>query len=254
MLIDTHSHIYSEDFSNDIEEVIQRAFENDVRKIVLPNIDSSSLKKMLDLTDKYPQICFPLIGLHPTSVNEDYEDELELIEFWITKRKFFGIGEVGIDLYWDKTFVAEQTDAFRRQIRMAKKHQLPVVVHVRESFDEVFTVLNEEKDEHLKGVFHSFTGTVEQAGLVTGIGFKLGINGIVTFKNSGLDQLLRKVDPAHILLETDSPYLTPVPFRGKRNESSYLVYVAQKVAEIYQMPVAEITRITAETAEQLFKI
>ncbi len=254
MLIDTHSHIYSEDFSNDIEEVIQRAFENDVRKIVLPNIDSSSLKKMLDLTDKYPQICFPLIGLHPTSVNEDYEDELELIEFWITKRKFFGIGEVGIDLYWDKTFVAEQTDAFRRQIRMAKKHQLPVVVHVRESFDEVFTVLNEEKDEHLKGVFHSFTGTVEQAGLVTGIGFKLGINGIVTFKNGGLDQLLRKIDPAHILLETDSPYLTPVPFRGKRNESSYLVYVAQKVAEIYQMPVAEITRITAETAEQLFKI
>lgn len=254
MLIDTHSHIYSEDFSNDIEEVIQRAFENDVRKIVLPNIDSSSLKKMLDLTDKYPQICFPLIGLHPTSVNEDYEDELELIEFWITKRKFFGIGEVGIDLYWDKTFVAEQTDAFRRQIRMAKKYQLPVVVHVRESFDEVFTVLNEEKDAHLKGVFHSFTGTVEQAELVTGIGFKLGINGIVTFKNSGLDQLLRKIDPAHILLETDSPYLTPVPFRGKRNESSYLVYVAQKVAEIYQMPVADITRITAETAEQLFKI
>jgi TatD DNase family protein len=254
MLVDTHSHIYSEDFSNDLEEVIQRAFENDVRKIVLPNIDSSSLKKMLDLNDKYPQICFPLIGLHPTSVNEDYEDELELIEFWITKLKFFGIGEVGIDLYWDKTFVAEQTDAFRRQIRMAKKHQLPVVVHVRESFNEVFTVLNEEKDEHLKGVFHSFTGTVEQAELVTGIGFKLGINGIVTFKNSGLDQLLRKIDPAHILLETDSPYLTPVPFRGKRNESSYLVYVAQKVAEIYQMPVAEITRITAETAEQLFKI
>ncbi|MGD9558156.1 MAG: TatD family hydrolase, partial [Mangrovibacterium sp.] len=144
--------------------------------------------------------------------------------------------------------------AFRRQIRMAKKHQLPVVVHVRESFDEDFTVLNEEKDEHLKGVFHSFTGTVEQAELAIGIGFKLGINGIVTFKNSGLDQLLRKVDPAHILLETDSPYLTPVPFRGKRNESSYLVYVAQKVAEIYQMPVAEITRITAETAEQLFKI
>ncbi|MGD9557522.1 MAG: TatD family hydrolase, partial [Mangrovibacterium sp.] len=191
MLVDTHSHIYSEDFSNDIEEVIQRAFENDVRKIVLPNIDSSSLKKMLDLTDRYPQICFPLIGLHPTSVNEDYEDELELIEFWITKRKFFGIGEVGIDLYWDKTFVAEQTDAFRRQIRMAKKHQLPVVVHVRESFDEVFTVLNEEKDEHLKGVFRSFTGTVEQAELAIGIGFKLGINGIVTFKNSGLDQLLR---------------------------------------------------------------
>lgn len=254
MLIDTHSHIYSEDFSNDLEEVIQRAFENDVRKIVLPNIDSSSVKKMLDLADRYPQICYPLIGLHPTSVNEDYEEELELIEFWIGKRKFYGIGEVGIDLYWDKTFIAEQTDAFRRQIILAKKYELPVVVHVRESFDEVYAVLQDEKDERLKGVFHSFTGTPEQAELITDLGFKLGINGIITFKNNGLDQLISKIDPGHILLETDSPYLTPVPFRGKRNESSYLVYVAQKVAEIYQLPVAEITRITANNAEKLFKI
>lgn len=254
MLIDTHSHIYSEDFSNDLEEVIQRAFENDVRKIVLPNIDSSSVKKMLDLADKYPQICYPLIGLHPTSVNEDYEEELELIEFWIGKRKFYGIGEVGIDLYWDKTFITEQTDAFRRQVVLAKKYELPVVVHVRESFDEVYAVLSDEKDDRLKGVFHSFTGTPEQARLITDLGFKLGINGIITFKNNGLDQLISKIDPAHILLETDSPYLTPVPFRGKRNESSYLVYVAQKVAEIYQLPVAEITSITAKNAEKLFKI
>ncbi len=254
MLVDTHSHIYSEDFSNDLEEVIQRAFENDVRKIVLPNIDSSSVKKMLDLADKYPQICYPLIGLHPTSVNEDYEEELELIEFWIGKRKFYGIGEVGIDLYWDKTFIAEQTNAFRRQIVLAKKYELPVVVHVRESFDEVYAVLQNEKDDRLTGVFHSFTGTAEQARLITGLGFKLGINGIITFKNNGLDQLISKIDPSHILLETDSPYLTPVPFRGKRNESSYLVYVAQKVAEIYQLPVAEITRITAKNAENLFKI
>ena len=254
MLVDTHSHIYSEDFSNDLEEVIQRAFENDVRKIVLPNIDSSSVKKMLDLADKYPQICYPQIGLHPTSVNEDYEEELELIEFWIKKRKFYGIGEVGIDLYWDKTFIAEQTDAFRRQIILAKKYELPVVVHVRESFDEVYAVLQEEKDGRLKGVFHSFTGTPEQAQLITDLGFKLGINGIITFKNNGLDQLISKIDPGHILLETDSPYLTPVPFRGKRNESSYLVYIAQKVAEIYQLPVAEITRITTENAAELFKI
>ncbi|MGV8136326.1 MAG: TatD family hydrolase [Mangrovibacterium sp.] len=254
MLVDTHSHIYSEDFNNDLEEVIQRAFENDVRKIVLPNIDSSSVKKMLNLADKYPQICYPLIGLHPTSVNEDYEEELELIEFWIGKRKFYGIGEVGIDLYWDKTFIGEQTNAFRRQVVLAKKYGLPVVVHVRESFDEVYAVLQDEKDDSLKGVFHSFTGTAEQARLITDLGFKLGINGIITFKNNGLDQVIPKIDPSHILLETDSPYLTPVPFRGKRNESSYLVYVAQKVAEIYQLSVAELTRITAKNAENLFKI
>lgn len=254
MLVDTHSHIYSEDFNNDLEEVIQRAFENDVRKIVLPNIDSSSVKKMLNLADKYPQICYPLIGLHPTSVNEDYEEELELIEFWIGKRKFYGIGEVGIDLYWDKTFIGEQTHAFRRQVVLAKKYGLPVVVHVRESFDEVYAVLQEEKDDSLRGVFHSFTGTAEQARLITDLGFKLGINGIITFKNNGLDQVIPKIDPSHILLETDSPYLTPVPFRGKRNESSYLVYVAQKVAEIYQLSVAEITRITTKNAENLFKI
>ena len=254
MLVDTHSHIYSEDFSNDLEEVIQRAFENDVRKIVLPNIDSSSVKKMLDLTDRYPQICYPLIGLHPTSVNDDYEEELELMEFWIKKRKFYGIGEVGIDLYWDKTFIAEQTDAFRRQIVLAKKYELPVVVHVRESFDEVYAVLQSEKNAHLTGVFHSFTGTADQARLVVDMGFKLGINGIITFKNNGLDQVLAQIDPSHILLETDSPYLTPAPFRGKRNESSYLIYVAQKVAGIYQLSVAEIARITAENSEKLFKI
>lgn len=254
MLVDTHSHIYSEDFSNDQEEVIQRAFENDVRKIVLPNIDSSSVKKMLDLADRYPQICYPLIGLHPTSVNEDYEEELELVAFWLKKRNFYGIGEIGIDLYWDKTFISEQTDAFLRQIILAKKYELPVVVHVRESFDEVFAVLQQEKSDRLRGVFHSFSGTMEQAQLITEFGFKLGINGIITFKNNGLDQILPKIDPCHILLETDSPYLTPVPFRGRRNESSYLVYVAQKVAEIYQLPVAEITRITAENAEKLFKI
>lgn len=254
MLVDTHSHIYSEDFSNDQDEVIRRAFENDVRKIVLPNIDSSSVKKMLDLTDRYPQICYPLIGLHPTSVNEDYEEELELMEFWIKKRRFYGIGEVGIDLYWDKTFIAEQTDAFRRQIMLAKKYELPVVIHVRESFDEVFTVLKNEKTDCLTGVFHSFAGSPEQAQLIIDLGFKLGINGIVTFKNNGLDRVLEKVEPDHIILETDSPYLTPVPFRGKRNESSYLVYVAQKIAEIYQLPVAEIARITAENAEKLFKI
>lgn len=254
MLVDTHSHIYTEDFSEDIADVIQRAYENEVRKIVLPNIDSSSVKRMLDLVEQYPQICFPLMGLHPTSVTEDYEEELQLVEFWLQKEKFYGIGEVGIDLYWDKTFIAEQTDAFRRQVRLSQKYDLPLVIHFRESFDEVITVLREENKPGTRGVFHSFSGTAQQAQQVTDLGFLIGVNGVVTFKNSGLEQLVQKVDPSHLLLETDSPYLTPVPFRGKRNESSYIVYVARKVAEIYGMNVQELARISTQNAEKLFKI
>ncbi len=254
MLIDTHSHIYSEDFNDDLDEVVKRAFENNILKIILPNIDSSSIKKMLDLSAQYPQICFPLMGLHPTSVNEDFLEELELVEFWLKKRKFYGIGEIGIDLYWDKTFIKEQTEAFRVQIQMAKKYELPIVIHVRESFDEVFAVLKEEGVDGLNGVFHSFSGTIEQAQQVINLGFKLGVNGIVTFKNSGMGQVIEKIDASHIILETDAPYLTPVPFRGKRNESSYLIYVAQKVAELHGAPVAEIARITTQNAERLFSV
>ena len=254
MLIDTHSHIYSEDFKDDLDEIVKRAFENNVLKILLPNIDSSSIKKMLDLSEQYPQICFPLMGLHPTSVNEDFMEELELVEFWLKKRKFYGIGEIGIDLYWDKTFVKEQTEAFRVQIQMAKKYELPIVIHVRESFEEVFSVLKEEGVDGISGVFHSFSGTIEQAMQVINLGFKLGVNGIVTFKNSGMDKVIEKIDTSHIILETDAPYLTPVPFRGKRNESSYLIYVAQKVAELHGMPVADVARITTQNAEDLFGI
>lgn len=254
MLIDSHSHIYSEEFNIDLDEVIKRAFENNIRKIVLPNIDSSSVKKMIDLVDQYPQVCFPLMGLHPTSVNADYKEELELVEFWLRRRKFNGIGEIGIDLYWDKTFIKEQMEAFRIQLQMAKAYKLPIVIHVRESFDEVFSVLTEEGTNDLTGVFHSFSGTVDQANMITDIGFKIGVNGIVTFKNSGLDKVIEKIDLAHIILETDSPYLTPVPFRGKRNESSYLVYVAQKVAELHNLPVGIIEKITSQNAEDLFNI
>jgi len=254
MLIDTHSHIYSEDFSDDIAEVIQRAYQNDIRKIVLPNIDSSSVKKMLNLAEQYPQICYPLMGLHPTSVNEDYEDELQLVEFWLQKRKFYGVGEIGIDLYWDKTFVKEQTDAFRKQIRMAVKYDLPIVVHVRDSFNEVMTVLTEEKHPALRGVFHSFSGTEEQAAEIVNLGFKLGVNGVVTFKNAGMDKVIQKIDPSHIILETDAPYLTPVPFRGKRNESAYLIYVAKKVAELHRISVQDLARLSTENAESLFRI
>lgn len=254
MLVDTHSHIYSEDYSGDLDQVIERAFQSNVRKIVLPNIDSSSLKSMLDLSNAYPQICFPLIGLHPTSVNEDYQDELQLFDFWLTKRKFYGIGEIGIDLYWDKTFLNEQIIVFRHQLQLAKKYDLPVVIHVRDSFEQVFDTLLPELDGKLTGVFHSFSGTTGQAKKVIDIGFKIGVNGIITFKNSGLDAIIREISAEHLLIETDSPYLTPAPFRGKRNESSYLIYVARKIAELHNTTVDEIARITTENAEKLFGI
>jgi len=254
MLIDTHSHIYSTDFIHDLDEVIQRAYSNDVRKIILPNIDSSSVKNLLNLVDTYPHICIPLMGLHPTSVNHDYQEELQVVDYWLKKRKFYGIGEIGIDLYWDKSFLEEQIHAFKFQLELARQYQLPVVVHVRDSFDEVYKVLLEVKDNDLRGVFHSFTGTIEQAKLIIDLGFKIGIGGIVTFKKSGLDETIKQIDPSHLILETDSPYLTPTPFRGKRNESSYLIYIAQKIADLYQITVGEIAKITTENAKNLFGI
>jgi len=254
MLIDTHSHIYSTDFINDLDEVIQRAYSNDVRKIILPNIDSSSVKNLLNLVDTYPHICIPLMGLHPTSVNQDYKEELQVVEYWLEKRKFFGIGEIGIDLYWEKSFLEEQIHAFRFQLELARKYKLPVVVHVRDSFDQVYQILKEVNDPNLTGVFHSFTGTIEQADLIINLGFKIGVGGIVTFKKSGLDQVIRQIDPSHLILETDSPYLTPVPFRGKRNESSYLLYIAQKIADLHHMTVGDIAKITTENARKLFGI
>ncbi len=254
MLIDTHSHIYSTDFIHDRDEIIQRAYSNDVRKIILPNIDSSSVKNLLDMVDTYPHICIPMMGLHPTSVNHDYQEELQVVEYWLKKRKFYGIGEIGIDLYWETAFLEEQTQAFRFQLNLAHEYQLPVVIHVRDSFEQVYNVLLEEKDKNLTGVFHSFTGTLEQAQLVIELGFKIGVNGIVTFKKSGLDEVISKIDTSHLILETDSPYLTPVPFRGKRNESSYLVYIAQKIADLHHMTVGEIAKITTENARKLFGI
>ena len=254
MLIDTHSHIYSTDFTQDRDEVIQRAYSNDVRKIILPNIDSSTVKNLLDMVDTYPHICIPLMGLHPTSVNNDYQEELQLVEYWLKKRKFYGIGEIGIDLYWETAFLEEQTKAFRFQLDLARQYELPVVIHVRDSFDEVYKVLTEPNDKKLTGVFHSFTGTFDQAQLIIALGFKIGVGGIVTFKKSGMDQIISKIDPSHLILETDSPYLTPVPFRGKRNESSYLVYIAQKIAELHQMTVGDIAKITTENARKLFGI
>jgi TatD DNase family protein len=254
MLIDTHSHIYSEDFLHDRDDVLQRAYESGVKKIVLPNIDSGSIKHMLDLADAYPHLCYPLIGLHPTSVDDDYKDELVAMEYWLDKRKFYGIGEIGIDLYWDKKFSDEQKDAFRYQIRMAKTHDLPIVIHVRNSFEETYKIVKEEQDGTLKGVFHCFSGNEVEAKKVIDLGFFIGVGGVLTFKNSSLHEVVKTLDLKNLLLETDSPYLAPHPKRGKRNESSYLVYVAQKVSEIFDIPVAQVADITTQNACRLFGI
>lgn len=254
MLIDTHSHIYSEDFNDDIDEVLQNAYKNDVRKIVLPNIDSGTIKRLLDLSNSYPHICYPLMGLHPTSVSHDYKEELSVVEYWLDKQKFYGIGEIGIDLYWDRTYIEEQKEAFRYQIKLAKSRKLPIVIHVRESFNEVYEIVNEEQDGNLKGIFHCFSGDETEARKIVDLGFLLGIGGVVTYKNSNLTEVLKNVDLANLVLETDAPYLAPDPKRGKRNESSYLVYVAQKVAEIYQISFNEIAEISTSNSRKLFGI
>ncbi len=252
MFIDTHSHIYSEEFSSDRDEAIARAVTAGVSKIVLPNIDSSTIKPMLDLTDSNPELFVPLIGLHPTSVREDFRHELHLIEDWYNKRSFSGIGEIGIDLYWDKTFINEQIEAFRIQIGWAKKGGIPIIIHVRDSFTEVFEVLEKEKDKSLTGVFHSFTGNLAQAQQVIDLGFKIGIGGIVTFRNSGLDKTVQQIDLKHILLETDSPWLAPVPHRGRRNESAYITLIAGRIAHLHETSIEQVARMTTLTAQQLF--
>jgi TatD DNase family protein len=252
MLVDTHSHIYSEEFSSDRNEVIARAIKSGINTIILPNIDSSTIKPMLDLADSQPELFIPLMGLHPTSVKENFHKELDIIEYWLNKRKFAAIGEIGIDLYWDKTFIHEQIEAFRIQINWAKKAKIPIVIHVRDSFQEVFEVLQQEKEESLCGVFHSFTGTADQAARVIELGFKIGVGGIVTFKNSGLDAVIQQIDIQHILLETDSPWLAPVPHRGRRNECAYITAVATKIASLHETTYEEVARITTQNAQQLF--
>jgi len=254
MLIDTHSHIYSDDFSHDLDDVVQNAYNNDVKKIILPNISSDTVKRMLDLVDSYPHLCFPLMGLHPTSVSADYKEELKAIEYWMDKRKFYGVGEIGIDLYWDKTYIKEQTEAFRYQLRLAKSNQLPVVIHLRNSFDEVYNVVKEEQDGTLNGIFHCFTGNESEAKKIIDAGFLLGIGGVLTFKNSQLDEVIGKFNLENMVLETDAPYLAPVPKRGRRNESAYLVYIAQKLAEIFDVPVEKVAEITTANARNLFGI
>ena len=255
MLIDSHTHLYSEEFDSDIDQVIQRANEAGIQKFYLPAIDSSYTERMLNLEAKYPQQMFPMMGLHPTSVKpESYESELEQVKSWLDKRNFSAVGEIGIDLYWEKSTLEIQREAFKKQIGWAKEKSLPIVIHCRESFDEIFEVLEEENGDKLFGIFHCFTGTKEQAERAIGFNMKLGIGGVVTFKNGKIDQFLNEIPLENIVLETDSPYLSPVPFRGKRNESSYLKYVVSKLSAIYEISENEIAQITSRNASSVFAI
>ena len=254
MLIDTHSHIYSEDFSSDIDEIIQSAYNNGVKKIVLPNIDAGSIKRLIDLSNSYPHICYPLMGLHPTSVASDYKEELSAIEYWLGKNKFYGIGETGIDLYWDKSYLEEQREVFRYQIKLAKSGKLPIVIHVRDSFDEVYNIVREEQDGNLKGIFHCFSGNKSEAQKIIDIGFHIGVGGVLTFKNSSLSEVIKEIEMKHLVLETDAPYLSPEPKRGRRNESSYLIHIAKKLAEIQNVSLEKVAEITTTNAKELFGI
>lgn len=227
---------------------------NQVDRLFLPNVDADSVSKVFSLTAQYPGICYPMLGLHPCSVKEGWQHELEVIKQAADRGRIYAIGEIGIDLYWDKTTLPEQIQAFKIQIEWAKELKLPIVIHCRDAFEEVFKVLEEEQDENLRGIFHCFTGTFEQAQKVTGLGFYLGIGGVVTYKNSGLDKVVAQIGLQHIVLETDSPYLTPVPFRGKPNESSYLVYVAEKVAELHQTGIENVADITTQNSRAIFGV
>jgi len=255
ILTDTHTHLYSEEFENDRTEMIQRAINAGVSRFFVPSIDSAYTQQMYGLEAQFPEHIYLMMGLHPCYVKpETYLEELAHVETELSKRKFQAIGEIGIDLFWDKTTLAIQQEAFRRQIQLAKKYQLAINIHCRDAFEEVFEVLESEKADDLFGIFHCFTGDFQQAQRAIGLNMKLGIGGVATFKNGKIDQFLKDIDLKHIVLETDSPYLAPVPYRGKRNESSYTLLVAEKLAQIYELPVAEIARITTENAKTVFGI
>lgn len=254
MLIDTHCHIYLEEFDKDRQEMISRAESEGVNHFLMPAIDSGSHEKLLTIESQNPGKCLAMIGLHPCSVNEDFESELAQIEKFLLKRRFVAIGEIGLDFYWDKSKVEEQIRSFQIQIEWALKFKLPLVIHSRDSLNECIKLVRQNQNGNLKGVFHCFSGTIDQAREITDLGFYLGIGGVVTFKNSGLDKVIKDVEMKHIVVETDSPYLAPVPFRGKRNECSYLKYVVKKLADIKVVSEETIAKITTQNAKELFSI
>lgn len=254
IFIDTHTHIYLDEFDQDRHQIVEKAIQSGVKYMMLPNIDRSSVQPMLAMVNDFPDHCFPMMGLHPTSVKENYQEELREVETSLGEHKFYGIGECGMDFYWDKTFVREQERAFRHQIELALAHKLPLVVHIRDSFNEVIRILKDVNNPDLKGIFHCFSGSIEQARQAIGLGFSLGLGGVITFKNNKMQETLKHVDLKHLVLETDAPFLAPVPYRGKRNEPSYVPLIAAKVAEIKEIDIAEVARETTRNAMQLFQI
>ncbi len=254
MITDTHTHLYSDQFDEDRTAMMQRAKDAGVSRFFIPAIDSSYTESMLDLEKEYPNDVFLMMGLHPTSVKANYKEELVLVKEWIDKRDFYAIGEIGIDLYWDKSFLTQQQEAFKTQIQWAKEKKLPIVIHCRDAFDEIFEVLESEKGEDLFGIFHCFTGTLEQAKKAISYNMKLGIGGVATFKNGKIDKFLNEINIKHIVLETDSPYLAPTPYRGKRNESSYITQVVDKLVNIYELTFDEIAEITTQNSKDVFGI
>ncbi|WP_375241866.1 TatD family hydrolase [Lacinutrix sp.] len=254
IITDTHTHLYSEAFDDDRVEMMQRTLDANVSRLFIPAIDSTYTASMLQLEKDYPKNIFLMMGLHPTHVKENYKEELAHVEEMLDKHKFYAVGEIGIDLYWDKSTLPIQQNAFSHQIKLAKQYKLPIVIHCREAFDEIFDILEEEKSDDLFGIFHCFTGTLEQAHQAISYNMKLGIGGVATFKNGKIDQFLNEIELKHIVLETDSPYLAPKPFRGKRNESSYILKVVEKLSEIYNTSEEKIADITTTNSKAVFGV
>lgn len=251
--VDTHAHLYAEQFDDDRAAMLDRARAQQITRFYLPNIDSTSIDAMLQLEATHPEDCYAMMGIHPCSIKADYRQELRTAETWLQKRSFVGVGEIGIDLYWDKTYVKEQQDAFRIQINWAKELKIPFVIHSRDSLDMTIDMVQAEQDGSLRGIFHCFGGTKEQAKRIIDLGFFMGIGGVLTFKKSGLDKVLEEVDLEHLVLETDAPYLAPTPFRGKRNESAYIRQIADKLASIKEISIEKVAEVTTSNAVKLFE-
>ncbi len=255
ILTDTHTHLYSKEFDEDRTALIEKAIEIGIKRFFLPNVDTETIPGMFQVEKQFPQNCFAMIGLHPCSVNARYQQEIQVMEHWLSRRKFVAIGEIGMDLYWNKIFYAQQQDAFRMQIQLSQKHNLPYVIHSRNAFEETMDIVKEYSNDFTKAIFHCFSGNVEQAQEVINMGnFKLGIGGVVTFKNSGLDKVVEAIDLEHLVLETDAPYLAPSPYRGKRNEPDYLVLIAKRVAEIKNISLEEVAAVTTKNSIDVFGI
>lgn len=252
-IIETHAHIYDPVFAEDRSLMLAKAFESSISQIWMPNCNSETIAGMMELATNYPQQCLPMMGLHPCYVKEDFEQELYVVEEWLAKYPFLAIGEIGMDLYWDKSFVLQQEEAFMVQCQLAKKHNLWIDIHSRNAFWEVVALLEKNANPNLRGIFHCFSGRMDEANKAIELGFLLGIGGVLTFKNGGLDKVIPEIDLAHMVLETDSPYLAPVPYRGKRNEPAYLPLVAQKMADLKQVSLEEVITKTTQNANRLAK-